>query len=646
MLIANLKNSTYMQKIINRLQNIINKIKYNFHNKVAQIRIFLIITLLAKSLIFVTSLNFSWGNLWDNASYSFVYLVSIIFIYSFGYLLPQKPQLIFYLLFDVIFSIMLLFDLWYFRVNGDFIGLKNLLIPKTFNPSEKSLFNFNNYDILLFFDFILISSYSSLKFILSKFILKASKSNRFIFERIAASKEFKTAEDINPKKFILSVFCSLCLFILSFIYFNSYEKSAFHNKMIYKQRSPQTSVEATGPLNYHIFQDFVSLKRYFTNTEDSNDNTLIESWMKSNKENLPVNEYAGCLKGKNVIFLQIESLENFVIGETADGQEITPFLNSLCKNSLYFNNIYEQNNGGHSIDCDFLVNTSILPLGDDVTAVAYGENIYDNSLPRILSSEGYITITSRPEKPGDFNWMELHKNSFGVDYVYSINDYEDDENIGYGLSDKSSLTQFAERISSLNEPFFAQTCTLTSHGPFNIDKDYRELNLPENIENNYLGGYFESLHYTDKQIKLFFDLLIDKNLLDNSIIVIYGDHTGVHKYYNDSISSMNFDGNWWKDFDHKIPLIIYSPDINSNTINKAGGQVDILPTVCYLLGIDDIKYKNTSMGRVLVNTERNSTVIKDTETGSSNIKGFLKDYNEERHLLDAYPIAEKIIKQK
>lgn len=638
-----IKNNIYLHKLNNSLTDSIQKIKSAISNKSTQIRILLIISLLAKSIIFTSLLNFTWSQFFDDASYSFVYLVSIVFIYSFGYLLPQKTQYIFYSLYNIIFSIILLFDLWYFRVNGDFIGIKNILVPGTFNPSEKSLINFKYYDILLFCDFIILIIHYLLKLMFST-AYKSFRVTKFTFERISSTNKKSNIEKINPKKFTISILCSILLSIISYLYFANYETSAFHNKLIYKQRSPITSVECTGPLNYHIFQDFISIKRYFTTIINKNDNILITSWINSNKENLPDNEYKGCSKNKNLIFLQIESLENFIIGQTAEGKEITPFLNSLCKKSLYFNNIYEQNNGGHSIDCDFLVNTSILPVGDDVAAIAYGENIYNNSLPRILSSEGYTTITSRPEKPGDFNWMELHKNCFGVDHVYSINDYEDDEDVGYGLSDKSSLTQFAKRISSLDKPFFAQTCTLTSHGPFNIDEKYRELNLPQNIENNYLGGYFESLHYTDKQIQLFFELLKQENLLDNSIIVIYGDHTGVHKYYNDSINSIDFDGNWWKDFDHKIPLIIYSSDMQPKIIENAGGQVDILPTVCYLLGIDDNKYKNTSMGRVLVNTNRYSTVIKDTETDSSNIKGFFEDYKEERHLLDAYIRGSDIIK--
>ena len=90
---------------------------------------------------------------------------------------------------------------------------------------------------------------------------------------------------------------------------------------------------------------------------------------------------------------------------------------------MYFNNIYEQNNAGNSIDCDFMVNTSIYPLGDKITALNYGENVYSNSLPRILDGEGYKTISSHAEEIGEFNWTELHKNGFGIETIWDVGDY-------------------------------------------------------------------------------------------------------------------------------------------------------------------------------------------------------------------------------
>ena len=93
---------------------------------------------------------------------------------------------------------------------------------------------------------------------------------------------------------------------------------------------------------------------------------------------------------------------------------------------------------------------------------------------------------------------------------------------------------------------------MSNHGPFEIDDKYRELDLPEEVDESYLGGYFESVRYTDRQIEMFFEKLDEMGILDNTMIVLYGDHGGVHKYYNDDIQKLDYEGNWWKEYDNKF----------------------------------------------------------------------------------------------
>lgn len=86
--------------------------------------------------------------------------------------------------------------------------------------------------------------------------------------------------------------------------------------------------------------------------------------------------------------------------------------------------------------------------------------------------------------------------------------------------------------------------------------------------------------------------------------MIYGEHCGVHKFYEKDIENAPLEGDWWKDNHKKIPYIIYSKYLEPEVISKVGGQSDFLPTISYLLGIDRSEFENSSMGRVLVNTER------------------------------------------
>ena len=362
----------------------------------------------------------------------------------------------------------------------------------------------------------------------------------------------------------------------------------------------------------------------------------IDEWYKENDENLPDNKYKGILKGKNVIFLQVESLESFVINETVDGQEITPNINKMLNNSYYFNNIYDNVNNGTSADGDLISNTSLYPVRQGATYFRYAFNKY-NSLANILESENYKTISVHPERSGNWNWRTNHKN-FGFETTYDINDYKLDEIIGPGLSDGSFFKQTVDFIKDEKTPFFLHAATLTSHGPFDIPDNKKELNLSDNIKDTILGAYFQSIRYVDNEIGNLVKYLNDNKLMNNTVLVIYGDHSGPHKFYQDKIEAINGIKEQWKSPEKKVPFIIYNPSINGEIRDVIGGQVDMMPTVLYALGVEKDKYINTVMGRNLLNTKRNFTVLNFGEiVGNPNTK------EEEQHIKNAIPIANKII---
>lgn len=608
----------HVKSSINRVcKSIYDAVTRLFSTDIRKFRFAVILDLLIKTVLFValieigTADKIKFSNI--NIKFSMVYLGFILLFFALGYLFHKSNQIVFHFVLNIFYSIMLVADLWYFRINGDFFGVKNILVPSTFNPIGESLIQFRPIDVIFFVDIVLLISWVIIK-------------------------KIRNYENRNLSKFFFTIRHGLIIILLSYIFLDLFSLGGWGNNIILKGWTTLMSSRAPGPLGYHLIEAGRSTSRYL-NKPSSEEEKEIKKWFEYNNENLSPNEYSGIAKGKNVIFLQIESLENFVINRETNGKEITPFLNKLIKESLYFNNIYEQNNAGNSIDCDFMVNTSVYPLGDVITALNYSENIFNNSLPRILENKGYTTISTHAESAGEFNWTELHKNSFGVNKLWSIDDYVYEETVGYGLSDRSFLTQLAGKLKNVKEPFIIQAPTLSNHGPFQIGEEYRELNLPKEVDESYLGGYFESVRYTDKQIEMFFGKLEEQGLLDNTMVVIYGDHGGVHKYYDEDIKDLDYEENWWKGYDKKIPLIIYSKDMKPQLVEASGGQVDIPPTVMYLLGIDDDSYISTSMGRVLVNTNRDATVIKGNE-----IKGNVKSKEEEEHLLNAYSVGEKIIK--
>lgn len=541
------------------------------------------------------------------------HLLVIAFIFSIMFLFKYKGKIKSAMILNLIITLLFVADIWYYRVNGTFLSLRHLLHPEIFNPIGKSLFNFRVVDLLFFIDFLVF------------FIL-------FKFDRV---RDFKDESKLSLRAVKTIVIAGLTLGIVLLSHYIIDIKGLIPGQSFLRLSwAPFQSFSDMSPLGYHGYDLFYFSNKNIDLTEENINE--VETWLNNNKEDLPDNEYFELLKNKNLIAIQVESLENFVINQKVNGQEITPTLNRLLQNSLYFDNIYEQNNSGTSSDADLMVNTSIFPIRSTSTFPTYPWTSY-NSLQMLLNNKGYNTISTHAELAGSWNWAEPHK-AFEADKLWDIYEFKLDEIIGPGLSDESYLRQISEKLKTESEPYYTFIATLTSHGPFEIPDDKKLLDLPKELDENMLGGYFQSVRYADEAIKLFLEELDKNGQLDNTVIMIYGDHGGVHKFYEDEIKDAPLNENWWKENTKEIPFIIYNKDIKAETISKVGGQTDFLPTISYLLGVDRKDFEGTSMGRVLVNTNRDAVILNDGE-----IKGTPKDSNEEQHLKDTFKIADYII---
>ncbi|MDK0571228.1 LTA synthase family protein [Clostridium perfringens] len=579
--------------------------------------IFLVVVLQVKSMMLLSMLrtpgsaSMNFGIMYFTPPAIWAHIAIVTLIASFVYLFKGKGRMWAAIVIDILVTILFIADIWYYRVNGTFLSIRHIIEPGIFNPIGKSLFNFKPIDLLFLVDFVIL-------FLVYKFTgLKNVKYKSSLKTRLIA---------------FISVF-GISAIVIGFghYYLDIAKKS---DKVLFRIAwAPFQTFSDISPLGYHGYDIY-----YYTNKEmtltDAQKNE-IKTWFDENKEDLPDNKYKGMFEGKNLIAIQVESLENFVIGQKVYGQDITPNINKLLKNSLYFDNIKEQNNSGISSDCDLMVNTSILPVRDGSTFFGYPWTEY-NTLQDLLNSKGYNTISTHPEVPGNWNWAEAHK-SFKADKIWDASQFDQSEVIGLGMSDESYLKQIGDKLKKEKQPFYTFLVTLTSHGPFEVPEDKQYLNLPEDLNENMLGAYFQSVRYTDEAIGKFINQLKEEGLLENTVIMLYGDHCGVHKFYEDDIKDSPLEGDWWKDNEKEIPFMIYNPSIKGETISKEGGQIDFLPTIAYLLGFNRDKFDSTAMGRVLVNTNRNAIILNNGEiVGTPTPK-------EKAHLEKSFNIADMVI---
>lgn len=309
-----------------------------------------------------------------------------------------------------------------------------------------------------------------------------------------------------------------------------------------------------------------------------------------NSREIKLNEFTGLTKDKNIIFIQCESLQNAVVNKTYNGEEITPFLNSLIrsKGSIYFDNYFELLGFGNTSDAEFVSMTSVYPTLDGQAYSVY-KNKTTYGLPKIAKKMGYETLAMHGNTGKFYDREEIY-NDFDFDKIYLGESYDQTDQVTMGLSDKSFFNQSFEFLKEANKTgkkFFALMVTLTTHTPYNLPENLRELPKEKNDKTDFVYDYVSCAHYTDRAMEEFFDKLEKSGILDKTVIVIYGDH---HAYTLNNTKNKESMERWLGreiDYDDmmNIPLVIHLPGYNKNiTRHNIGSQVDLYPTILNLMG--------------------------------------------------------------
>lgn len=353
------------------------------------------------------------------------------------------------------------------------------------------------------------------------------------------------------------------------------------------------------------------------------------------------NEYTGIFEGKNIIAIHGESIQNFLIGLKFNGKEVTPNLNKLAASGMYFDNFYTQVSVGTSSDTEFTLNTSLMPASVGTAFSDYADKEYV-SIPKLLKEKGYYSFAMHGNKGDYWNRRIMHKN-LGYDELIAKDQYEIDEVIGLGLSDVSFFNQSVDKLKKISEEhgkYYGTFIMLTNHTPFSETDKYGEfdVDLKETITNEYgqkvevsypymegtkLGNYFKSAHYADYALGVFFDKLEKEGLLENTVIVFYGDHDArlpksnyvrLYNYdkENDSVYEPD-DPNYVEfndyhyELNRKVPLIIWSKDRTDKAtkISYTMGMYDLMPTLGNMFGF----YNKYALGHDIFDIKDNNIVI-------------------------------------
>lgn len=462
-------------------------------------------------------------------------------------------------------SILLYSNVVFYRFNNDFITLPVLTQTSNFGSLGSSILTLMNwYDIFYMLDVALLL----VLFLTSKQMWKHERMNLRLPVTIMAT---------GALLFTFNL-------ILAEIDRPQLLKRTFDRNYI---------VKYLGAYNFAIYDTIQNVK---TSTErvlaDSDDLTEVRNYTML-KYAKPNEELFGVAEGKNIIKIHLESFHSFLINFELNGEEVTPFINSLVNEQqdefTYFENFFHQTEQGKTADAELIVDNSLYGLPQGSAFVTKGKNTYQ-SLPAILNQkQGYTSAIFHGDGKSFWNRDEIYK-QFGIDYfIYdAYYDMSEEQVIGYGLKDKPFFKESMPILEALPQPFYAHLITLTHHHPYLIDEEDATIG-PAETRDSSVDRYFQTARYLDESLEMFFNDLKEAGLYEDSIIFLYGDHYGISENHYRALGEIfetKMDDYQYANL-QRVPFLIKIPGVKGQgTISEYAGQIDVVPTILHLLGIE------------------------------------------------------------
>lgn len=526
----------------------------------------------------------------------------IILISIFVWFLSYKKRNYVFLGLSIAFSLLNSLNYMYYKYYSSFLSFSLLKQLKNVGEVGSSVIKTLDFKVLLFF-------IPTLVMILA---MKNLKRNVF-FQKIANIK----VKGAFVRPFVISAV--LLLFVFTTL--SSTDKSR-----VVKQWNRPYLVEQLG---IYSFTTADIVKNISSNKGEKIDPqvgiNLMEDLLHRNNEKRKRNDYTDIFKGKDLYVIHYESAESFAMDMNFDGREVTPFLNKMADEGLFFENFYPQHSVGTSSDTEFTFSTSLLPINNGTVFMTHADREY-TSIQKLLGEKGY-KVFSMHGNNGDFwNRNSMHAN-LGYDRFYSKNDYIMDEEIGLGLSDKSFFRQSIDKIKEIkaesDDPIMATLISLTNHYPFDDVEMYGEFGVGH-LEDTDIGNYLKSLHYADTALQSFVEGMDSEGLLDNAVILLYGDHHAkiarsdyekVYNYNEESGEYLREEDEGFRPINrvfkkklNRTPLIVWTKDqAIDETKSIPMGMIDVMPTLENMFGI----YNPYHLGNDIMGLEKNRVIFPD-----------------------------------
>lgn len=317
---------------------------------------------------------------------------------------------------------------------------------------------------------------------------------------------------------------------------------------------------------------------------------FVQNYIKNNN-NKKTNEYTNLFKDKNLIFIMMESMDNWMVNE-----EVTPTMYEMMNHGFNFTNHYSPAYvTGETANTEFIANTGMYPSVNKLSPnYAYVNNSYPYSIANLFKKEGYIINSFHRSNGFIYNRSAMHI-SLGYEKYHSYVDMGiTEENLDL---DSYIINNGYNKIVNKNNNFMSFIITYSPHSPYTYEKIECQTNLSEikqiypELDNEELLCAYSAARETDNMFKLLLEKLKEDNLLEDTIIVAFSDHPNNLVILDDETEKLN-----------KTKFFIYNSNMGSNQIETITSSINILPTVINLFGIDN-EYLYTGYDALSTNDE-------------------------------------------
>ena len=421
-----------------------------------------------------------------------------------------------------------------------------------------------------------------------------------IFTIYVGFRKIPKKDNFNYKNVIIVVLIFLLIHLLLPNLYGSANSSLEWNtwqnpRNIYKNfNDANKSMSITGLYEYTIRNFYITFLQ--TEEEETSEDYefLMEAFSVNNNE---VNKYTGIFKNKNLIFVQLEGIDDWLLTE-----KDMPTLYGMLNNSFVFQNHYSYYNGGGStFNSEFAVNTGfITPLSYTQNAYSFNKNSFPYSMANMFKNQDYV-VNAFHMNSGEYYSRQTNYTNWGYDKYYGLLDINDYKDKSYTL-DRELINDvtFQERMFPKDSKFVDYIITYSNHLPFTNTKGVckllydMEMDLDDTVDmGEESSSMFVQLteeecirkqaHETDYMMELLLKKLTELNLIDDTVIVVFTDHylytvedkTILDKYKNTSNNLIN-----------KTPFFIWQNNMKRTNIKEVTSQLNILPTTLNLFGIN------------------------------------------------------------